>query len=120
MSSAFLPVFVDVKTKQGPDQALTLTNGTVTRLALVLAVVVIVLELLLSTVWYFGDFVESGMARSILTLSQILLPYLWFICLAGLLSGLLHSEGDFARPAGMAVLLNLVLMDLIKIIYQGK
>ncbi|MDF1660741.1 MAG: murein biosynthesis integral membrane protein MurJ [Planctomycetota bacterium] len=108
LSSAFLPVFVDVKKNKGVDKAQSLTNGTVTRLALILALLVLVMELVLSSVWFFDGLLNSEMAHSILLLSQILLPYLWFICIAGLLSGLLHSEGDFARPAGMAVLLNLV------------
>lgn len=108
LSSAFLPVFVDVKKKKGVEQAQTLTNGTVTRLALILALMVLVMELCLSSVWFFEGWIDTDVSRSILLLSQILLPYLWFICIAGLLSGLLHSEGDFARPAGMAVLLNIV------------
>jgi putative peptidoglycan lipid II flippase len=109
LSSAFLPVFVDVKAKQGPEQALKLARATASRLAIILAIVVLVLELFLSSVWFLpGSWLEIETNRSILRLAQILMPYLWFICIAGLLSGLLHSEGDFARPAGMAVLLNVV------------
>jgi putative peptidoglycan lipid II flippase len=109
LSSAFLPVFVDTKKKEGRKAALLLARGTATRLAIMLALVVVLMELGLSSVWLLpGPWLETDMNRSILQLSQILLPYLWFICIAGLLSGLLHSEGDFARPAAMAVLLNIL------------
>jgi len=109
LSLAFLPIFVKTKDEEGQEAARRLAQGTVTWLGLILALVVVVLELAVG----YGELrAGSGPGAEefqwTLRLAAILLPYLWFICLAGLISGVLHSAGDFARPAGMAVVLNIV------------
>lgn len=114
LSNAFLPVFVRLEETRGADTALALARATLTRLALALAAVVVVAELILLAVpgaalsWLGEAGVDGERLAWICRLAGILLPYLWFICLAGLLSGLLHSKDEFTRPAAIAVVLNLV------------
>lgn len=110
LSSAFLPVFVELKEKGGVEAALALARATVTRLALGLAALLLVFEvgLYAGGEGLVGLFEDGDYIREALRLSALLLPYLWFICIAGLVSGLLQSEGDFGRPAALAVVLNIV------------
>lgn len=113
LSSAFVPVYIELKEKEGSEAAQALANVTVTRLAVVLGLFLLVGE---TALWLIPmglgslslESTQLETLGSIIQLSRILLPYLWFICLAGLLQGLLHSEGEFFRPAFMAVVLNIV------------
>lgn len=104
LASALLPVYGAVKEKSGKMAAARLAAATSTRLASTLIVLIVLAEVILTFArpWIAPQIQEA------VVLTQLLLPYLVFICLAGLLFGVLNSEGDFARPAWSAVQLNVI------------
>ncbi len=117
LSAAFVPVFVEAREKGRPDQANRLASAATNRLALGLVLLVVFLE---AVCWAGrGEAGHALLARHMapaalehldlaLALSQILLPYLVFICLSGLLTGALNALDHFAAPAAAPCVLNLV------------
>ncbi|MCO5169933.1 MAG: murein biosynthesis integral membrane protein MurJ [Planctomycetes bacterium] len=108
-SSALVPVFVDARARGDHDGARRLVGGAVVRLGVALALLTLLLELAcaglrsgpgLAALAALGV-AEAGLARAdlALDLTQRLLPYLPFVCLAGVLGGALHALGRFAVPA---------------------
>lgn len=124
LSAAFVPVFVEAREKGQPEEAARLSSAAVNRLTLGLTALVVVLEL-----FSWGARAEIGQvlgggaglgvasqfsrellehADLALALSQVLLPYLVFICVSGLLTGALNSLDHFAAPAAAPCVLNIV------------
>jgi len=124
LSAAFVPVFVESREKGRPEEAARLASAATNRLGLGLTVLVLLLEL---ACWLgrveVGHVLAGekgwGLAAHLsrealehadlaLALSQILLPYLVFICLSGLLTGALNALDHFAAPAAAPSVLNVV------------
>ncbi|MBI3725207.1 hypothetical protein HY251_14850, partial [bacterium] len=124
LSAAFVPVFIEAREKGKPDEARKLSSAATNRLALGLTLLVLVLEAIA-----FVARIETGHALAgepgwgiasrfsreavehadlALSLSQVLLPYLVFICVSGLLTGALNALDHFAAPAAAPCALNLV------------
>jgi putative peptidoglycan lipid II flippase len=124
LSAAFVPVFVESREKGDPEEAARLSSAAVNRLALGLTALVLALELV-----SWGARIEIGHALAgepglgiasrfsrpalehaalVLELSQVLLPYLVFICISGLLTGALNSLDHFAAPAAAPCVLNAI------------
>jgi putative peptidoglycan lipid II flippase len=124
LSAAFVPVFVEAREKGRPEQANVLASAATNRLTVGLSLLVLVLE-----AFCYVARIETGHALAgeagwgllshlsratvehldlALGLSQILLPYLVFICLSGLLTGALNALDHFAAPAAAPAVLNLV------------
>lgn len=108
LTSSSIPVLSEVLEREGRPAAYSLFNAIVTRLGaglLVLQVVFIPLFLLthwipgLAERWYTG-------AR----LSQMLFPYMWFICLGALVCGMLNVLGRFGIAALNQVWLNVTMI----------
>lgn len=106
LSTAFLPVFIREAERRGTDSAWKLAATVFAGLAAVLLAVVLAGEVLLwgAHRWW----ASSSESRLLLFLTAVLLPYLLLICLAAQLSAVLHARDQFARPALLPVLLNLV------------
>lgn len=115
-ASALVPVFVEARAKGDEDGARRLVGGAVARLGVALCVLTLVLELACGAVRTdagHAALAELGaapasIARADLALdfTQVLLPYLPFVCLAGVLGGALHALGRFAVQAMAPVVLN--------------
>lgn len=124
LSAAFVPVFVEAREKGRPEEANRIASAATNRLGLGLTVLVVFLELLC----YLAR-IETGHALAgepgwglagrmshaalehadlALALSQILLPYLVFICVSGLMTGALNALDHFAAPAAAPSVLNIV------------
>jgi putative peptidoglycan lipid II flippase len=118
-SAALVPVFVEAREQGDQDGARRLVSGTVTRLAVGLCLLVALLEavclglgsaagqeLLTSAFGVTG----AGLTKVTLALdlAQSLLPYLVFICLAGVLGGALNALDRFVIPAAAPIVLNVV------------
>ncbi len=71
----------------------------------ILAVVVVVAEAVCLTLWWL--YADHPDMRLLLGLSAVMLPYLFFICLAAQLAGTLHALAHFSTPALAPTLLNL-------------
>lgn len=116
-AAALIPVFIDARESGNEAEARRLVSAATTRLALVLLALIVVGEVALT--WGLGYVQEPAPgwprlhralagAELTLELARVLLPYLGFICLAGVLGGALNALDRFAIPAVAPVLLNLI------------
>ncbi len=104
-AAGYLPV-ITTRLVENRREAWQLFSVTLFLLAAVLAIVVVLSEIVCGALyWWYGD----GASVSLLIgLSSVLLPYLFFICIAAQLSATLHALGHFAWPAFVPVLLNVL------------
>jgi len=106
LSSAFVPVFLGTRTRDGEAEAWRLARRMFTMVGVFLAGVVL-LGILLVTVILHAWPELSARAPHLLPLTRIMLPYILFICLAGLLMAMLNACHQFQLPAFTPSLLNL-------------
>ncbi|HEY1076697.1 MAG TPA: murein biosynthesis integral membrane protein MurJ [Fontimonas sp.] len=112
-SQAFVPVFTETRTNGTHEQARELVGVVMGTLSAVLAVITLVgciaAPLL---IWVFAPGFGADPAKHALgaELLRWTFPYLMFISLTALASGVLNSYGEFAVPAFTPVILNLCLI----------
>ncbi|MEX0326027.1 MAG: murein biosynthesis integral membrane protein MurJ [Puniceicoccaceae bacterium] len=108
LTSSSIPVLAESLEKQGPDDTFRLLNAILSRLGIglfLLQLVVIPALFLVDRIpgleerWYAG----AG-------LSQVLFPYMVFICLGALICGMLNVLNRFALAAFNQVWLNLTMI----------
>ncbi len=106
LSSAFIPVFMETRTKEGDREAWKLAAKVISLVGLVLAAVTVIGIL---TASFLMQDVEPGTQRALIyPLTRIMLPYMLFICLAALSMAILNSFHHFTIPALTPTLLNVV------------
>lgn len=110
LSAAFIPTFVETLQKQGRPEAARLARIALTFTALVL--VVVTLAGVVFSPWVvrliapgFAD--DPAKFQLTVDLNRIMFPYIFFISLVALASGVLNSMGHFAAPAAAPLLLNI-------------
>ncbi len=106
LSAVFVPVFTEVREREGTERANVLFGHVGTLLASALFIIVglgILILLAIENLWELGP-----KAAAVVPLLRIMLPYVFFLCLVGLCMGTLNSLGHFALPAMTPILLNLV------------
>jgi putative peptidoglycan lipid II flippase len=109
LSAAFIPVFVETLHKHGKSEAEKLARVTMTFAASVLIAVTV--AGILASPWivrliapgFAGEAVKFDLTVS---LNEIMFPYILFISLTALASGVLNSLGFFGAPAAAPILLN--------------
>jgi putative peptidoglycan lipid II flippase len=104
LTSAFIPVYNDIKAKQGTPEAFRFANITLSVLACSLLIFVIAVQGLVTVLLKSGHF--NPMITLTLQLLQVLFPYLWFLSLYALGMGILNSHGHFFAPALSSVILD--------------
>lgn len=112
-AAAFVPIFSGVLETEGREKALAFANQAFTALALVLVAFVALMEITMPWVMVVlaGGFdAVPGKLELATELSRIAFPYLLFISLVSLQSGVLNSEGRFAAAAATPILLNITLI----------
>ncbi len=127
-NAAFIPLFSGILVSSGPHAARLYGEKIFALLLFSLTGFVFLFESLMpGAVFLFAPGFEATPERFDLavTLSRITFPYILFISLASLLSGILNSMGKFAAPAGTPIILNLtmiaaLLMALFEWILPGK
>lgn len=103
LSAAFVPVFVDMRKRDGAEAAWLLAG----RVALLLTVTLLILMLAgWGLLLGLGAILDGSMEQLTVDLLGIMLPYMLFICLAALCMSLLNACGHFAMPAFAPCLLN--------------
>lgn len=102
LSSAFVPVLVETRKKEGDGPAWALVNRVLLLLAALLTL--ITLAVVLASVFVP---VESARVVAVLDLLRIMMPYMIFICLAAVSMGILNSLQHFAVSAFAPCILNL-------------
>ena len=114
LSSAFVPVFLDVRRKEGDPAAWLLARKVITLTGVFLLLVVFGGIGLMGLLRWRADL--GVKAEMILPLAQIMLPYMMFICLAALSMAILNSYSRFGLAALTPSLLNIVWIGAILLV----
>ncbi len=122
-NAAFVPLFSGVLVSSGPIAARLYGEKIFALLFFGLTGFVFLFENMMpSAVFLFAPGFETTPERFDLavTLSRITFPYIMFISLASLFSGILNSMGKFAAPAGTPIILNLTMIAaLLMALFEG-
>lgn len=114
VSVAFVPVFQEVKERDGTDTAFMLARQVFTLMFLVLGVVSVVgvaaAPLLVSVI--APGFIGQPVFETTVHLTRIMFPYILLIGVAALLMGVLNSVGHFAMPAAAPILMNVFMVGV--------
>lgn len=118
---AFVPQFAGTIEREGREAARRLAEDVLAVLLVLLLAVVIVAQVLMPWLMYglapgFAD--EPAKFDLTVTLTRLTFPYLLFISLASLFSGILNSLYRFAAAAATPILLNVCL--IVAILVFGK
>ncbi len=108
LSAAFIPIFIETRTKQGERDAWEMAAKVVTMTAALLTAIAIVGVVIFSSCIHIPDLSEKWVAT--FGLSRVMFPYVLFICLAALSMAVLNSYKHFATSAFAPCLLNLLLI----------
>ena len=115
-NAAFVPLFARAHEGEGPEAARRFAEEALAVMTTVLLVVVLLAQLAMP--WLVrglapGFEVTGERYGLAVELSRITFPYLMFISLAALFSGVLNSIGRFAAAAFAPIILNLVLITAL-------
>lgn len=105
LSSAFVPVYLDTRTKEGEASAWRMSRKVITLLGATLLALVILGILGCTLLMAVPEI--AGANTQVLSLARIMLPYMLFICLAALSTAILNSHHRFSLPAFTPSLLNI-------------
>lgn len=111
LTSAMVPVFSDILERSGKESAFRFFNLVLWRLCLLLVILVTLGATLLVALSQMSVVPERWQVGA--GLSAWLLPYMWFICLAAIVSAGLNLLDRFAAAALTPVLLNLSMIGAI-------
>ena len=115
-SAAFVPIFSSILKKNGKSKALQFGSEVLSLLFFILFLVIIIFEFLMPLVVYFlapGFAQDPEKLNLLIELSRITFPYLFFISLVSLYTGVLNSFNKFAIGAASPILLNLTFIIFI-------
>jgi len=106
LTTAFLPVFIQDRIERGPEAARATLTAVAVVLATILSGIVLLGEAVCLSVGLLIPLSEPNFL--LLCLFMVMLPYLALICLAALCCAALHALRQFAWPALVPVILNVV------------
>lgn len=112
-NAAFVPLFSGILLSSGPTAARLYGEKIFALLLFSLTAFVVLFEQFMPwIVFLFAPGFESKpeVFNLAVFLARITFPYILFISLASLLSGILNSTGKFAAPAGTPIILNLTMI----------
>ncbi|WP_376097527.1 murein biosynthesis integral membrane protein MurJ [Roseomonas sp. CCTCC AB2023176] len=115
-NAAFVPAFAATLTVQGQAAARALAERMATLMTLWLSVLTVLAILFMPQVMRVlaPGFVDEALRFSLaIEMTRITFPYLLFICLTALVSGVLNGLDRFAAAAGAPVLFNLLSMGAL-------
>jgi len=108
LTSAFVPVFTEELAKEERQKVWDFSNNMLSFLSVILAAIVIAGILILSLLKAYWP--ASERVLLILYLARIMLPYMFFICLAALFAAMLNSLHRFFMPAATYAVLNIIML----------
>ncbi len=118
-SAAFVPIFAGMVETDGKEAARIFAEQTLSILFVALIAITIGAEITMPWLMRLvapGFLDEPDKFALTVQLTQITFPYLLFISLVSLLSGVLNSFGRFAAAAATPILLNLCLIGAILVL----
>jgi len=108
LSAALVPVFSQVEEQEGRESLWALFGRVVSLIAVLLAVIVLVLELLAPQVaWLMGGGFEPELQAALARMIRIITPAVLFFGLSGAVTGLLYALKRFTWTAFGASVFNL-------------
>ena len=115
-SAGFVPLFTAMHESEGHDKAMAFAREAAGLLALALAAFSALMIVFMPAVVFviapgFAD--NSALMDQAVELSRIAFPYLFFISLASLQSGILNALHIFAAPAAAPILLNITVIGFL-------
>jgi len=122
-NAAFIPLYARRIEQEGDEAAANFAGQAMAALFLVVAIITILFQITmpwsLNMIGFGLDRVGEAGARAPYDLAvlyaRITMPYLLFMSLAALFSGILNTRGYFAAAAFVPILLNLVLISIYAI-----
>jgi len=115
-SAGFVPIFSEILEKEGREKALRFAEQSFAVLATVLFMFVLAMMVFMPIALYAiaPGFAEiPGQMDRATDLARIAFPYLFFISLVSLQSGVLNALDRFAAAAATPILLNLTLISAV-------
>lgn len=117
-NTAFIPLFS--KKVEGGEDAKQFAEDALSGLAAILIVFTLLAQVAMP--WFVlamaSGFVEDARFDLTVSFARVAFPYILFISIAALLSGVLNSIGRFAAAAAAPVLLNVILIGSMWIAYE--
>lgn len=115
-SAGFVPIFASLHEGDGHAKAMAFAREAASVLVLVLAAFTALMITFMPAVVFliapgFAD--NPGLMDTAVELSRIAFPYLFFISLASLQSGILNALHIFAAPAAAPIILNLTVISFL-------
>ncbi len=107
LSDAFVPTFSEKLAKEGKIEAYKLVSNVLTVTGLILLSIV---AIGIGICVLIRPLFPSPFAQLIMFIAPFLFPYTFFICLTGLLAGILNSLNHFAVPVLNPIILNILFM----------
>jgi len=111
LGGAFIPVFTEEMEKRGRVAALRLSNSVGLAVSLALIGLMLLMTLVLQSIGLF--FSSSEKTVLVVKLTQAMLPYLFFISLAGFGMAVLNSLNHFLIPAISPAMHNVILIGAL-------
>jgi putative peptidoglycan lipid II flippase len=108
-AQAFVPIYAKTQTESGPEEAERVASAALSFLLAVVALFCVALQvampwLMLGLLSAYAD--QPKVMQIAVLATQITMPYLVFMTIASLLSGVLNTAGRFALSAAVPTLLN--------------
>ncbi|MGM0453909.1 MAG: murein biosynthesis integral membrane protein MurJ [Thermodesulfobacteriota bacterium] len=111
LNMAFVPVFTEYLARDGRQEAFRMARSAFRLLSAIL--VLATLAGIVGAPWLVSvlapGFTGAKFALTV-TLTRIIFPYIFFICIVALSMGILNALGHFAAPAFAPVLLNMAII----------
>jgi putative peptidoglycan lipid II flippase len=111
LGGAFIPVFTEEMEKRGRLAAMRLSNSVGLAVSVILIALILLLALVLQSIGML--FPSSEKTVLVVRLTQVMLPYLFFISLAGFGMAVLNSLNHFLVPAVSPAIHNVILIAAI-------
>ncbi|MGC9325127.1 MAG: murein biosynthesis integral membrane protein MurJ [Desulfomonilia bacterium] len=114
VSVAFVPVFSEVKEREGIENAFAMARSIFTLLFLLLVGVVVLGELIAPALVALiaPGFLHQPVFDVAVHLTRIMFPYILLIGIVALFMGILNSVGHFSTPAAAPILLNIFMIGV--------
>ena len=115
-NAAFIPMFSSILTESGRKRAVEFGEKILSVLFFILLVFTILMEIAMPLFMYVlapGFIGDKDKMELTIYLTRITFPYLLFVSLVSLYSGILNSIGKFASVAASPILLNIFLISAL-------
>lgn len=111
-SSVFLPIYVEIRSNLSQEESLIFIRKVQLRLILGLAILIIVMEIFMAPVLQLmaPGLCQSGEQGILVLTARIIFPYIIFISLVALYSGILQANKKFGVVGFCPVILNICLI----------